>query len=52
MSYFTDVMARIKTMSTNTTCPVCGKKSKQSITKLAKEQTMVCPHCKSLFVIH
>ncbi|WP_220485618.1 YnfU family zinc-binding protein [[Pantoea] beijingensis] len=52
MSYFSDVMGRIKKIETNATCPVCEKKSKQSLSKVSKEQTMICPHCKSMFVIH
>ncbi|WLS77226.1 YnfU family zinc-binding protein [Erwinia pyri] len=52
MSYFNRVMDRIARITSDTSCPVCGKKSKQSLSKQSHEKTMICPHCKSLFVIH
>lgn len=52
MSYFTQVMDRIARINTDAKCPICGKTSKQSVTKVSKEQALLCPHCKSLFVIH
>ncbi|WP_254446349.1 transposase [Pantoea sp. CCBC3-3-1] len=45
-------MDQISKITSDATCPVCGKKSKQSISKISLELTMTCPHCKSLFVIH
>nr|WP_254446359.1 YnfU family zinc-binding protein [Pantoea sp. CCBC3-3-1] len=33
-------------------CPVCRKKSKQSITKISREEVVVCPHCHARFIVH
>ncbi|WP_369012209.1 YnfU family zinc-binding protein [Erwinia pyrifoliae] len=33
-------------------CPVCHRTSKQLTIKISKKQTLICPQCKSLFVIH
>ncbi|MEN4889191.1 YnfU family zinc-binding protein [Erwinia billingiae] len=52
MSYFNQVMDQIAKITSYATCPVCGEKSKQSISKQSHEKIMLCPHCKSLFVIH
>ncbi len=37
--------------STDTaTCPVCGLKSAQPLSKIRRNQAMLCPGCKALFV--
>jgi transposase len=51
MSFFRDAMNRINDTSTTTvTCPECGKTSKQSTSKVRRQQALLCPACKSLFV--
>ncbi|WP_279233915.1 YnfU family zinc-binding protein [Pantoea sp. MQR6] len=52
MSYFAQMMDRIAKIKTEAKCPICEKTSKQSITKISREQPLLCPHCKALFVIH
>ncbi|WP_313107933.1 YnfU family zinc-binding protein [Pseudescherichia vulneris] len=31
-------------------CPVCGLKSAQPLSKIRRNQAMLCPGCKALFV--
>ncbi|WBT60619.1 YnfU family zinc-binding protein [Kosakonia oryzendophytica] len=31
-------------------CPVCGLRSSQSLSRVRRKQTMLCPGCKALFV--
>ncbi|WKZ94256.1 YnfU family zinc-binding protein [Chimaeribacter arupi] len=45
-------MDHIANVTSTAKCPICGKSSKQSITKISREQTMICPYCNSLFVRH
>ncbi|MCA1178882.1 YnfU family zinc-binding protein [Pantoea rwandensis] len=52
MSYFSQVMDRIARINTDAKCPNCGKSSKHPIAKVSREQALLCPYCKSLFVIH
>ncbi|WP_376746408.1 YnfU family zinc-binding protein [Pantoea septica] len=52
MSYFTQIMDRITKATNDAQCPVCNKYSKQSVPRITKEQVMLCPHCKSMFVVH
>ncbi|WBT60622.1 YnfU family zinc-binding protein [Kosakonia oryzendophytica] len=33
-------------------CPICGHQSTQSTTKVRQQSPLLCPKCKSLFVIH
>jgi len=37
------------TSTATTTCPVCGFKSAQLVSKIRRNQTMLCPGCKALF---
>ncbi|WP_272482829.1 YnfU family zinc-binding protein [Buttiauxella izardii] len=37
--------------SSNATCPVCGSKSAHPASKIRQGQTLLCPKCKSLFVV-
>uniref|UniRef100_UPI00315AEA57 YnfU family zinc-binding protein n=1 Tax=Citrobacter freundii TaxID=546 RepID=UPI00315AEA57 len=32
------------------TCPVCGLKSAQPLSKIRRNQAMLCPGCKALFI--
>ncbi|MDN8540468.1 MULTISPECIES: YnfU family zinc-binding protein [Erwinia] len=50
MSYFNRIMDQITEITSSSTCPVCQRKSQQSIKKIGKKQTLLCPHCKSIFV--
>ncbi len=55
MSFFASAMNRFNDKSTSTstvTCPQCGSKSKQPSSKISREQAMLCPSCKALFVVH
>ncbi|HIH5019965.1 YnfU family zinc-binding protein [Klebsiella oxytoca] len=53
MSFFDYALKRINIASKITvTCPVCGHQSNHPTTKVRKEQALLCPRCKSLFVIH
>ncbi|MCT4717098.1 YnfU family zinc-binding protein [Enterobacteriaceae bacterium H18W14] len=46
-------MNRINDKATGTvTCPECGKKSKHPTIKIRRQQALLCPSCKSLFVVH
>lgn len=52
MSFLNDVMKRINTATTSTvTCPVCGHRSHHAASKIRQKQTLLCPACKSLFVV-
>lgn len=52
MSFLTNALSRFNDKSTTTVnCPQCGKKSKQTTVKIQREQAMLCPHCKALFVV-
>lgn len=53
MSFFANALSRINDKNTSTvTCPQCGSKSKQPTSKINRQQAMLCPSCKALFVIH
>lgn len=53
MSFFDYAMQRVGLVANMTvTCPICGHKSIQSTTKVRQQQALLCPGCKSLFVIH
>ncbi|MDN4627038.1 MULTISPECIES: YnfU family zinc-binding protein [Erwinia] len=52
MSFFAQMMDRIARINADAKCPICGKSSKHSVAKISREQALLCPHCKSLFVIH
>ncbi|MEN4888282.1 MULTISPECIES: YnfU family zinc-binding protein [Erwiniaceae] len=52
MSFLNQLMGRMTKGTSQTKCPVCGKSSQQSFAKVNREQTLLCPHCKSLFVVH
>ncbi|MEI7146089.1 YnfU family zinc-binding protein [Pectobacterium brasiliense] len=32
-------------------CPVCGLRSSQILSRVRRQQTMLCPGCKALFVL-
>ncbi|EPV3677940.1 MULTISPECIES: YnfU family zinc-binding protein [Enterobacteriaceae] len=32
------------------TCPICGSKSTQPVSKIRLKQAMLCPGCKALFI--
>ncbi|WP_312284266.1 YnfU family zinc-binding protein [Yokenella regensburgei] len=38
------------TPTTTATCPVCGLKSAQPLSKIRHNQAMLCPGCKALFI--
>ncbi|WP_339327347.1 YnfU family zinc-binding protein [Erwinia amylovora] len=52
MSLLNLALAKIGKTTNDARCPVCDKTSKQSTIKISKKQTLICPQCKSLFVIH
>ncbi|WP_317846461.1 MULTISPECIES: YnfU family zinc-binding protein [Enterobacter cloacae complex] len=53
MSFFDYALQRVGLVANMTvTCPICGHKSIQSTTKVRQQQALLCPECKSLFVIH
>ncbi|MEZ2574371.1 MULTISPECIES: YnfU family zinc-binding protein [Buttiauxella] len=37
--------------NSSVTCPICGSKSSHPANKIRQGQTLLCPKCKSLFVI-
>ncbi|MCT4706560.1 transposase [Enterobacteriaceae bacterium H11S18] len=37
--------------NTSATCPVCGSKSSHPASKIRQGQTLLCPKCKSMFVV-
>ena len=53
MSYFDNAMRRVGLVASMIVmCPICGHNSTQSTTKVRQQQALLCPKCKSLFVIH
>ncbi|HHW4413515.1 YnfU family zinc-binding protein [Citrobacter freundii] len=53
MSFFDYAMQRVGLAANMTVmCPICGHKSTHSTTKVRQQQALLCPKCKSLFVIH
>ncbi|MEX0496696.1 YnfU family zinc-binding protein [Raoultella terrigena] len=53
MSFFDYALKRIDTATKATvTCPICGHSSNHPTTKVRQEKTLLCPKCKSLFIIH
>ncbi|WP_255474417.1 YnfU family zinc-binding protein [Erwinia sorbitola] len=53
MSFLENVMKRISSATTSTvTCPLCGHRSSHAASKIRKNQTLLCPACKSLFVVN
>ncbi|WP_219816733.1 YnfU family zinc-binding protein [Citrobacter amalonaticus] len=51
MSIIDYAMKLINGASTATaTCPSCGLKSAQPISKIRRNQVMLCPGCKALFI--
>ncbi|WP_421505934.1 YnfU family zinc-binding protein [Erwinia rhapontici] len=53
MSFLSDVMKRINTATTSTvTCPLCGHRSAHAASKIRQNQTLLCPACKSLFIVN
>lgn len=51
MSLLDYAMKRLGSASSRTvTCPVCASKSTHPASKIKQGQTLLCPHCKSLFV--
>ncbi|WP_269846421.1 YnfU family zinc-binding protein [Shimwellia pseudoproteus] len=52
MSFLDYAMKLISGTSTTTvTCPTCGFKSTQPVSKIRLRQAMLCPKCKALFVV-
>ncbi|WP_317179148.1 YnfU family zinc-binding protein [Lelliottia amnigena] len=53
MSFFDYALKRVESATkTTVTCPICGFNSNHPTTKVRQEQALLCPKCKSLFVIH
>ncbi|WP_420866245.1 YnfU family zinc-binding protein [Lelliottia aquatilis] len=53
MSFFDYALKRIDSATkTTVACPICGHNSIHSTTKVRQELALLCPNCKSLFVIH
>ncbi|WP_353647200.1 YnfU family zinc-binding protein [Enterobacter sp. 638] len=53
MSFFDYALKRVEAATkTTVTCPICGHNSKHPTTKVRQEQALLCPKCKSLFIIH
>ncbi|EPC4330609.1 YnfU family zinc-binding protein [Enterobacter asburiae] len=53
MSFFDYALKRVEAAKkTTVTCPICGHNSNHPATKVRQEQALLCPRCKSLFVIH
>ncbi|MGP2540795.1 MULTISPECIES: YnfU family zinc-binding protein [Erwiniaceae] len=50
MSFFNRIMDQITEITSASICPICEKESQQSIKKIGKKRTLLCPHCKSIFV--
>lgn len=51
MSFLDYAMKLMSGATTSTvTCPVCGLKSSQPVSKVRLKQAMLCPGCKALFV--
>ncbi|WP_280643776.1 YnfU family zinc-binding protein [Buttiauxella brennerae] len=52
MSIFDYAMKRFSNASNGTvTCPICQSKSSFPANKIRQGQTLLCPKCKSLFVV-
>ncbi|KFC81962.1 transposase-like protein [Buttiauxella sp. BIGb0471] len=52
MSFLDSAMKRFKNAANGTvTCPICGNKSQFAASKIRQGQTLLCPKCKSLFVV-
>ena len=51
MTWLSFLFDALHSSETNTQCPVCKKFSRQSVAKKNKGQAVLCPHCKSLYVI-
>ncbi|MEW7315022.1 YnfU family zinc-binding protein [Buttiauxella gaviniae] len=52
MSLLDYAMKRLGNAANGTvTCPICGSKSAHPTSKLRQGQTLLCPKCKSLFVV-
>ncbi|QZQ48331.1 YnfU family zinc-binding protein [Erwinia persicina] len=54
MSFINDVMKRLSSATASTTqavCPVCGHRSSHAAIKIRQQKTLLCPSCKSLFVV-
>lgn len=53
MSFLNDVLKRINSASTSAvTCPLCGHRSSHAASKIRQNQTLLCPACKSLFIVN
>ncbi|WP_455818983.1 YnfU family zinc-binding protein [Pseudomonas cerasi] len=53
MSFLNDVIKRINTATTSAvTCPLCGHRSSHAASKVRQHQTLLCPACKSLFIVN
>ncbi|WP_308446957.1 YnfU family zinc-binding protein [Klebsiella electrica] len=52
MSFFDNAMKRLSSTSeTTVTCPECGHKSRQSVNKIKHGAALLCPRCKSMFIV-
>ncbi|WP_277922282.1 YnfU family zinc-binding protein [Kluyvera intermedia] len=53
MSFFDYAMKRVGLVAnTSVMCPICGHYSNQSTAKVRQHSALLCPKCKSLFVIY
>ncbi|WP_213083821.1 YnfU family zinc-binding protein [Citrobacter sp. wls711] len=53
MSFFYYALKRVEAATkTTVACPICGHNSNHPSTKVRQELPLLCPQCKSLFVIH
>ncbi|HGL4175414.1 YnfU family zinc-binding protein [Citrobacter koseri] len=51
MSFLNKVIKLFSNSSNITViCPECGHKSRQSVVKINRGRTLICPRCKALFV--
>ncbi|WP_222431663.1 YnfU family zinc-binding protein [Pectobacterium actinidiae] len=44
-----DYAMKLFSGASTATCPVCGLKSAQPVSKIRRNQAMLCPGCKALF---
>ncbi|MEG3112019.1 MULTISPECIES: YnfU family zinc-binding protein [Pantoea] len=51
MTWLNRIFDNLQQHEVNSQCPVCKKFSKQSSTKRDRGQAVLCPHCKSLFIM-
>jgi transcription elongation factor Elf1 len=52
MSFLESVIKRFaNALNDKVTCPICGEKSSQPASKIRQGQALICPKCKSLFVV-